>query len=107
MLGVAAWVFSRAGKIRAFEGLLAQRLMDLQRRVEAGETKGLESYAALESVAGEATELFERIRRERKRVQVENTRAEQRDLGENGAPNFAAMSREEAKDAVRAAFMGQ
>jgi len=106
MLSGAAWVFSRAGKIRAFEGLLAQRILDLQRRVEAGEAKGLDSYAALESVAGEATELFERIRKERKRVVIENTRAEQRAEGPNGEPDFAVMSRDQAKDAVRAAFQG-
>jgi len=103
-IGVCAWFFSRAEKVRAFENQIAAHVLNLKGRVEAAESKALDQFTALEGIAEEAQGLFQRVAKERRRITQENVRAEGGANGPTG-PQIG-QTRAEQIAAVRDSFGG-
>jgi len=71
------WNLSRAGKLRAFERVMADNSANSLKRLEAIETRMIEYRAAMDSLVDQADELHQRSVKERKRVAQAEVRAGQ------------------------------
>jgi len=95
------WNLSRAGKLRAFERVMADSSGNTLKRLEAVETRMIEYRAAMDALVDQADELHARAVKERKRVSQENVRAGQPGPG---AVPFETMDRTSQLAAVREHF---
>ncbi len=91
-----AWVFSRAGKVRAFESRVYAQLTNANARIENVESALVAHKLEVTGLTDEMCIAAEKAGKERRRVYAENQRAEAR-AGGNGeaAPPLANLSREE------------
>ena len=102
---VITFNLSRAGKLRAFERVMADHATNATQRVETMETRMIEYRSAMDALVDQADDLLARSVKERKRVAQENLRAMQ-SAGADAA-DIRALPRAQQLEVVRGVFQGR